>query len=174
MKEGVLKVTSSVKIFDEQGIAKKLQNNVSTTVRTKPFLPTNFYKDKNLRASFKRYLESHNRSNLDSPITQVKTQMARLSSLIRKNALCLTLALFASVLHCMCATASTSSSAASSTDDGPVATPLSIGDETSSSSTRCEVGKEAPKSSPRAVAFAASRHQTQQLLPPPAPQRHQP
>ena len=67
MKEGVLKVTSSVKIFDEQGIAKKLQNNVSTTVRTKPFLPTNFYKDKNLRASFKRYLESHNRSNLIPP-----------------------------------------------------------------------------------------------------------
>ncbi len=67
MKDGVLKVTSSVKSFDEQGMAKKLQNNVSTTLRTKPFLPTNFYKDKNLRASFKRYLESHNLSNLIPP-----------------------------------------------------------------------------------------------------------
>jgi hypothetical protein len=64
VRDGVMKVISSVKIFDEQGMPKRLQNNLSTTMRTKAFAPLNFYKNVDLKDSFKRFLLGHGLKNL--------------------------------------------------------------------------------------------------------------
>jgi hypothetical protein len=64
-KEGyLLKVTASIKIFDEDGVAVAKGSTLSYETQLAPFAPINFYKGQDLRAMFKDFLVEHKLDDL--------------------------------------------------------------------------------------------------------------
>jgi len=57
-RDGVLNTTTSIKFFDEHGMPLKGQHNQSYDMRTKPFVPLDSYKGKDLRTLFRQFLVS--------------------------------------------------------------------------------------------------------------------
>jgi hypothetical protein len=56
VRDGVLKTSTSVKFFEEDGSPKNEQRNVALDERTASFKPLNLYKGRDLRKSFKEFL----------------------------------------------------------------------------------------------------------------------
>lgn len=62
-RDGVLDTKTSVKFFDQSGMALKGQRNQSFDVRTKPFVPLDSYKGMDLRSLFKQFLIANDKAD---------------------------------------------------------------------------------------------------------------
>ena len=59
LREGMLKMESSIKAFDANGTATSLTNNVAKIHRSKPYSAVDYENGKNLKALFVEYLKGH-------------------------------------------------------------------------------------------------------------------
>ncbi len=61
--DGSLKVSTSVKVFDESGMPKREEHSLSITAKTKAFAPLDLYKGRDLRLSFKQFMIASGKAN---------------------------------------------------------------------------------------------------------------
>jgi hypothetical protein len=61
--DGSLKVSTSVKVFDESGMPKREEHSVSITAKTKVFVPLDLYKGRDLKQSFKQFMLASGKAN---------------------------------------------------------------------------------------------------------------